>query len=884
MKFSARRFVLSCCAVRTFVLVCFLLSCCFAGVSRASAQPTTQNPTAATAQTPDEARVDQLINECRQLLSKGSFEGIAERGEEALKISQKIGDKGRQARSLLYVALGLFHAGRTEEAIEPFKQSARLAAEVGDKRLQATALNSAATMLQQSGDYPEALHLLNEALDLVREQKDLNGEASQLRNLGGLYLETHDYAKAFDAMQRSLELSRQLKQPRLEYSVQVKLAKLEIARGNYAAALPYFESNLKLESQIKELPLKIETRDVASTAYYHLGNYQKAGEAIAQMLELARAQKVALAEAQALSYLAELQLKLGNHNEAVISATRAAMLFRQSEANPSMEAGVIFTRALAERQLGKTDEALSDLRRAMALLERARLTLLPTESARAEFVAHNSDLFFEAVDLLASQGKSDEALAVSEAYHARAFLDLLVESRANLRGVLPKDLREKEENILKRISATQRELWQEGISTKREQELKRELADAESALEQFQLEVRRSNPRYAALKHLELLPAKRIQSEVLDAHTGLLEYFLGPNKSFVWLVSKDKVSYAVIPSAPDLQQMVTDYRKSIADKSDIKDSANGFAGQSRRLYAALIKPLAADLNSLRRLVIVPDGPLAYLPFESLLSDVKAKEGSGFLLERFAISYEPSASALAAIEKTNRQTETRGIVAFGDPAYPDSAERSPATASTRTATAYLAERGMDLRPLPYTRIEVNDIGALFPAADRKIFLGTEANEMNVKSQSLEKYRYVHFAAHGIVDEENPDRSGVVLSLQNNDAQDGILQMTEIMSLKLNSDLVTLSACRTGLGKVISGEGVLGLTRAFMYAGSRSVAASLWNVNDAATADLMKSFYANLKQGLPKDEALRQAKLRLVHGKQPTWRQAYYWAPFVLIGAN
>ena len=182
------------------------------------------------------------------------------------------------------------------------------------------------------------------------------------------------------------------------------------------------------------------------------------------------------------------------------------------------------------------------------------------------------------------------------------------------------------------------------------------------------------------------------------------------------------------------------------------------------------------------------------------------------------------------------------------------------------------------------MEINDIGSLFPSAERKVFLGADANEKNVKGEKLDAFRYVHFATHGIVDEEKPARSGVILSLKGNEKEDGVLQVTEIMRLKLNADLVTLSACRTGLGRVVGGEGVLGLTRAFIYAGSHSVVASLWNVNDTATAELMKSFYANLKKGEPKDEALRQAKLTLLKGKQTTWRHPYYWAPFVLVGAN
>ena len=154
----------------------------------------------------------------------------------------------------------------------------------------------------------------------------------------------------------------------------------------------------------------------------------------------------------------------------------------------------------------------------------------------------------------------------------------------------------------------------------------------------------------------------------------------------------------------------------------------------------------------------------------------------------------------------------------------------------------------------------------------------------KSEKLSLYKYLHFAAHGNVDEAHPARSGIVLSPLTDPKEDGTLQMNEIMQLKLNADLVTLSACRTGLGKLLHGEGMIGLTRAFIYAGANSVVVSLWNVNDVATASLMKSFYQNLQSGMPKAEALRQAKLELLTGEKRAWRHPYYWAPFVLIGEN
>ena len=822
-------------------------------------------------------------------MAKGSFEGIAEKGEEALRLSQKIGDKVRQSRTLIYVALGRFHTGRTEEAIEPFKQAAALAEEAGDKSLQTRALNSAGVLLEEAGRLEDALYFYNQSLTLAQSQNDRANEATALRNIGRIHTTTRDYAQANEVLQRSLEISRQSQDASLEHAGLNMLARLENERKNFELARHYETQSHKLEGPNISPSAKYQTLTEEAITLNELGDLEKCNEVLLRALDFTRTQKIAPAEATILGNLADLRLKQHKNSEALSFSSQALALLRRVGGDPAHEAAVLYTRAQAERRSGKSEEALASLGAAITLLERARIISVPTESARAQLVARNSHIFADTIALLLDRGKVDEALAVSEAYHGRAFLDSLVESRADLRRVLPKEIVEKENDILNQISNIQREMWQEGVSQERQQRLKKNLAAAEAALEQFQLQVRYSNPQYANLEHPEPLPVERIQRELLDSDTGLIEYVVGEEKSFAWLVSKNKISYAVMPSEKELNRLIGDYRKSIAEKSNgpaAKQSMASFNVQSRQLYHLLIQPFEGSLSSLRRLIIVPDSALSYLPFESLMSDRRVGSGSAYLLERLSISYEPSASALAAIKTISTRTESGGLIAFGDPAYHDSdagQERSPAT-SKAADVSYYVERGLDLRRLPYTRTEVNAIGALFPAADRKLFLGLDANEMKVKSESLERYRYVHFAAHGIVDEENPARSGVILSLETNDKEDGILQMTEIMRLKLNADLVTLSACRTGLGKVVGGEGVLGLTRAFIYAGSRSVVASLWNVNDTATAELMKSFYANLKRGLPKDEALRQAKLGLMRGKQATWRHPYYWGPFVLSGAN
>ncbi len=301
------------------------------------------------------------------------------------------------------------------------------------------------------------------------------------------------------------------------------------------------------------------------------------------------------------------------------------------------------------------------------------------------------------------------------------------------------------------------------------------------------------------------------------------------------------------------------------------------------MYASLLQPVEGALTFSRRLIIVPDGALHYLPFETLIPSGRhgapGESHRTYLAEKFATVYAPSASALVTVRAINEQVAapTKVLLAFGDPIAPPAPERKVASDNgTRTAlpvpdtpvTDEYGERGFSFTRLPYTREEVLGISKLYSAAH--------------KSEKMDQFRYIHFASHGFIDESKPGRSGILLSRDAHSTEDGVLQMGEIMRLKLNADLVTLSACNTGLGKLVNGEGILGLTRAFFYAGARNITVSLWNVNDSSTSALMKVFYENLNRGLSKSAALRQAKLTLLHGKEAAWHHPYYWAAFVLVG--
>lgn len=278
-----------------------------------------------------------------------------------------------------------------------------------------------------------------------------------------------------------------------------------------------------------------------------------------------------------------------------------------------------------------------------------------------------------------------------------------------------------------------------------------------------------------------------------------------------------------------------------------------------------------------------------LPFEALFLPGTPAQGDlrklPYLVRRFAISYSPSASVWAELLNEQRASPPKGFIAFGDPVYEQRTDGAIASALRGGGPARV-----NLQPLPYSRDEISGIAKLFADDDRAVFFAEDASEENVKApEALSHYRMVHFSTHGYVNEARPRFSGLLLSSprnikqqapNNQSPEDGLLSAYEIFNLKLNADLVVLSACETGLGKEVKGEGLMSLMRAFMYAGATSVVVSLWNVNDESAADLMIRFYRHLRTGMSKREALRQAQLETIRDNG----FPFYWAPFVLIGKS
>ncbi len=285
---------------------------------------------------------------------------------------------------------------------------------------------------------------------------------------------------------------------------------------------------------------------------------------------------------------------------------------------------------------------------------------------------------------------------------------------------------------------------------------------------------------------------------------------------------------------------------------------------------------------------MPDGTLNYLPFETLVSngaEAAGKNGKGvrYLLEDFRITYAPSASTLASILERGRRPEAAAdLLAVGDPV---ARGLEGAAAGEKPGKDILLEyyrgRRFALQPLKFASEEMKSIAGLVAPESRRVVSRGEATEARVKGLDLAGYKVLHFATHSLLDENAAGRSALVMTRDGSSDEDGFLQAAEIYNIRLNADLVVLSACQTARGKPGKGEGIQGLARAFFCAGSKAVVASLWNINDRTTAAFMKVFYGRLAEGKTVDEALRLAKIEMCRSGRC---QPYHWAAFVLIGAG
>ncbi len=515
------------------------------------------------------------------------------------------------------------------------------------------------------------------------------------------------------------------------------------------------------------------------------------------------------------------------------------------------------------------------------------------------------ELLIKSHQLEPDKGFDELAFKVSEKARARSLLDSLGESQTDIRANISSELIDKEEILRQMINAkdSQRISALNQKQTEKAKQFEKELDETLQQYRLIQTLIRQQSPQFASLTQPEQIEIKQIQNEILDENSVLLEFVLGSEQSYVFVISKNDFEIVQLGESNligDLTRNVVEnikarglenFNETLENRNARIKKADEITNSNlKELSNILIAPLTSKIAN-KRLLIVPSDVLQYLPFAAL--PVNSKNTESFLIETNEIVYLPSASVLPFL-KQNRSREKNiktsvGILA--DPVFTADDVRlrqikNPNTDNTIMVEAQLGSNlklRSDFSRLKFTRSEAEAISSFIEKEEKFVALDFAANLKTISNENLQKARIVHLATHGIINSQFPELSGLVLSLINEkgESQEGILRLYEVYNLELEADLVVLSACETALGKEIKGEGIVGLTHGFMYAGVPSVVASLWRVEDRATADLMKRLYQRiLVEKLPPSQALREAQISML--KEKTSAHPFFWAGFTLQG--
>src|SRR6266850_1512388 len=819
----------------------------------------------------------------------GQVKEAREAYDRALSLWQAANDL--RGRALTLSALGRFHSrvGERQIALDFFSRAMQLSQQVGDPIEEARTCSGIAYIYNDTGEPRRALEYYDRALSLFRLAKYPNGEAGVLNDYAGVYFSLGDYQKALEYLQQSVSIFRSTGNRRMEIVGLRDIGRVFDAQGDKAMALRTY---------------------LRARSFYH-------------------SEKGLRGEAITLNLIGEIYQGRGQLSRALDHYTQALVLCRQAEYRLG-EGATQYNIALLERQRGNLTEARDRIDAALGVVESLRRKVT-SQDLRASYFTTVRQHYELYVDILMRLQKQDPgqpfaatAFEVSERARARSLLESLNEARADLRQGVEPALLERERNLEQVINArAERHAQLIARQNKSEaQTIARELDQLTTEYDEVKARIKSTSPRYAALTQPQPLGLKEIQKRLLDDNSLLLEYMLGDERSYLWAVTRTEISSYELPPRAQIEDAAQKFRnlltarQPIAGESfdqrqaQIKEADDHIWQAAASFSQMILGPVLGKLGT-KRLLIVPDGVLQYIPFQALTvppanaissarqANTSATAGEQIpLIVDHEIVNEPSASALALVlsDTSQRQPAPNSVAIFANPVFEVDDPRVKSSGAAQAQSANPTETGKiqeifrdigfgegKIPALPASREEAEAIMAVAPWGTGMKALGFDANRAAITKPELAQYRIVHFATHGFIDYQHPELSGLVLSLvdQNGRPQEGFVRLHDIYNLKLSADLVVLSACNTGLGKDVKGEGLIGLTRGFMYAGAGGVAASLWKVDDDATAELMKHFYEGMfKRGLTPAAALREAQLGM--WKQKRWRAPYYWAAFVIQG--
>lgn len=787
--------------------------------------------------------------------------------------------------AMIYNNIGsiYYYKGDLGEAAQYFQKSLRIIVKVQGEFSPQTAIayNNVGAMYQLNGQLDKALEYLEHSLEvkIKLEGPGHPDQAPTLLNIGSIYQNKGQVSKAISYYQRALAIRINKLGPDHPDLVTI----YDAMGGLYREQKEYHKA---LETFHKELDINLKRlgpdHPYVGDTYYNIGRiHALQGHYIDALKDYQKA---------LLALVPNFDETNRFINPALTEATYLPVLLDVLKA----KADAFYEHYWVSRDAKELHAALSTYIIASNLIDKMQVEFRSEESKlRLKKDSHSiyQNAIRTALELYKTENEPlflQRAFNFSEKSKSRVLLELIQDSKAHRFSGIPDSLLLQEKKLRSRITDFNNKLSEETYRAANADEkaigayqdtlftLNQQLRTHISYLE-------KTYPKYHNLKYRQqTISTRHVQQQLLSEGQAMIEYFMGKQHLYVFTLTKDQISLKELDIPDSFEQTIHSYRQSIIQKN-----YDTYVQLARQLYRQILHPVLQGIRA-NQLTIIPDGILNYLPFETLLYNDPDSTGDytslPYLVRNYSISYDASATLFAETQGQAKEDSAPEDLLAIAPTFTGKTSQQMRVDSNRSPMLG------QLMPLPVSRYEIQQIAGqfrrktgffgLFGTSHPKLLMDEAANEDSLLHLDLSRFKYLHFASHAVINEKHPDLSGIILSPKNEHGEDGILYTDEIYNLKLNADLVVLSACDTGMGKMIKGEGLMGFTRAFTYAGAANLMVSLWEVGDRSTADLMIDFYRRRIDGAMLTDALHDAKLDMI--QNPRYAAPRYWSPFILIG--
>ena len=812
---------------------------------------------------PARVRVLQQTSLALALMNLGRLSEVPSHLVRARALADQAVDASAKASVDLADGYYLRWTGNVDGGVRALLHAAEWAQKSGDRDLLGRVYGGLSTGYQELEDWERAMYYTQKGFELL-EHPSLTDRFDHAMQSGIAYFELYERDAAETQYQKGLALATESHGKRNESWARGELAYVYWTFDHDAArALQFYGQAIALAAEAHTPTLENNWLLNRGNVLRDSGQHAAALHDYRRVIEIENQTGAERLRFPATKNIGQTYRLMGRYSDA-LRVLRPLVERRPWRPSPRYLWQAHMELASTYERLGKRDRADAEYRAMLDVLEEQRHTSI-LDAFRTGSFAHSLsayDPYERYIRFLAATADRSETAAatlqVAEQARARGFLDALASVRSAVASKLPSALLDDENRIMRAISDIQERLRAPDLPRVEREKRLADLTRLEQDRDNFRLKLSVEHPSLAEMRYPQMASASELQASLRPEET-IVSFFLGEPESFRWTIRRDQVELRRLAGRKAIEAQTERLGRLLRVPANLTEV--------RGEGAALAAMLLGDLNLPDRgpLVVVPHGVLNYVPFEML------PVSGRLLIKQHPVSYASSLNSLARLRRGSDNPGPFRILAVGN----------PAVAAAPKAAAIVRAADVDnvalLGPLPFAEEELAAIGRTFGASTETLS-GPSARESRFRQQDLGRFRVIHFATHALVTEAHPTRSGLLFSPE--PGEDGLLQMGEIYRLGLRSDLVVLSACQTALGREITGEGIVGLTRAFFYAGSRAVVAALWNLNDRFAADFVERFYREIAAGRPPEDALRRAKLTYVN--DPRYGHPFYWASLVLAG--